>query len=367
MFQAETPFILLECLYLIAVLAYVFTQKRLLCYLAYGIAGIKYSLSSLGTMDIELYQSVYKLVDGVSIAPFMAQEGGFTSALYIAKLFSISLTAFHAIAIVLFLISITFLFRAFLPKSQSTMVGLLFGFFPVGGELCLYLLRQLISTTIVFVAMGFLFRKKTRKAFCVFLTGFLFHSSTAIYFPLFFSSFFKSKAIKLSILIGSYIGLFIIVSNVSVGTAVISLLTGGDSLFSSRYETYAAMAGQEGWRDGGSMGLLTIAMILYFIGINLVRFLYCFKSKYALFYQFTLIMVAFQFGLEILKIFWISSRFTVIADTLLLSSNILISTELMPKKQYQLITVGIIVAIFWVSLVVIMKGYENYGLYDLSV
>lgn len=366
MFLAETPFILLECLYLIATLAYVFTQKRLLCYVAYGIAGIKYSLSSLGTMDISNYRSVYELVDRISLAPFMAQEGGFTSALYIAKLLSISLTAFHAISIVLFLISITFLFQSFLPRSQSTYVSLLFGFFPVGGELCLYLLRQLISTTIVFAAMGFLFRKKTRKAFWIFLIGFLFHSSTAIYFPLFLSELFKNRSIKLAILLGSYLGLFLVVSNTTIGLFAIELLTGDSSLFYSRYTTYAAMAGQEGWRDTGSMGLLTIAMILYFISINLIRFMYCFKSKYALFYGFTLIVFTFQFGLEVLKVFWISSRFSFIADTLLLSSNILISTELMPKRQSQLIVVGIIVAIFWVSIVVIMKGYENFGLYDLS-
>jgi hypothetical protein len=367
MFQAETPFVLFECLYLIVVLCYVFTQSKLVCWLAYSLAGLKYSLSSLESIDITVYERVYKAVKGFGLEPVQQMEGGFTSLLFLAKITNLSLTVFHFIIIIVFLLSVTFLFRSFLPKSKATLISLLFGFFPVGGELCLYLLRQLLSTTVVFFGMGFLFRKQPFKALIISLGGFLFHSTTAIYIPLFISGFFRKKFIKVSIILGSYLLFFVIIYNFELGYNLISNFTGDSSIYYLKYIAYIKRSGEEGYRDAGSMGLLTISMLLYFISINLWYRIYFLRSQNFLFYFFTILLVVFQFSLESLRLFWISSRLNFISDMLLLASNILISIEALPKKYYKSIIIGIVVLMFWASVILITKDYETHGLFRLSL
>ncbi|OKH23787.1 hypothetical protein NIES593_09010 [Hydrococcus rivularis NIES-593] len=367
MFQAETPFVLFECLYLIVVLCYVFTQSKLVCWLAYSLAGLKYSLSSLESIDIITYEKIYKAVQQFGFEPFMGMEGAYTSLLYLAKIANLSLTLIHGITVIVFLVAVTFLFQVFLPKNKAIVISFFFGFVLVGGELNLYLLRQLLSTAIIFWGMSFLFKNKPFRALVIYLCGFLFHSSTAIYFPLFISGFFRKKITKILIVIGSYLLVFVLASNFELGYELISGLTGQESLYYTKYQAYTSFSGKAGWRDEGSMGLLTIGMILYFIAVNVWNRLYFFRSKIWLFYLFSFTMVIFQFALEAFRLFWISSRLNFISDSLLLISNILISLELIPKKYHQLMIVFSVVAIFWVSVYAIVIGYDRYGLYRFSL
>jgi hypothetical protein len=367
MLRAETPFILFECLYLFLVLGYIFSRSRIILGLAYGLAGLKYSLSALNTSDIKNYEIVHRIVDRISLEPVNQQEGSFASLLYIGKLLNISVAGVHFLSIIAFLASVAFLFHSFLPKSKAITISLLLGFVPVGGELCLYLLRQLLSTSFVFVGMGFLFRNRPLKALLIGFAGILFHSTAVIYLPLFISGFARGKILKMSIILGSYGFIFWLFSNLELGSDLVINAIGAESLYTAKYEFYTSFSGEKGWRDGGSIGLLTIIMVAYFIAINVWNRLYFLRSPIWLFYFFTFIIVAFQFSLEILKVFWISSRFTFIADLLLLTSNILISIEILPRKYYHILIFSIVVALFWISVYLITAGHVNDNLYDLHI
>lgn len=365
MIESDILFILLEFAYLIIFFTFEFTDFKLLIGIAYLFAGFKYSISAITSSDMIAYNEIYNTISSFGAESIYNQEVSFLNLLYIAKILHIPLTLFHALEVIIFLLSVNFLCRAFVSKNRAATITLLFGFFPVGGELCLYLLRQLLSTSLVFTSMGLLFRDKSIKSILVFSSSILFHSSAIIYTPLFITKLIKNNTLKILLISLAY-GVYIyLISNIELGGQIISSLTGEASLYQSKYEIYTSVFSQaEGWRES-NIGAITAVMLLYFVAlatwkINTIR-----KSKLWLYYNFTFIFTAFYLVLNVLKFFWISSRFNFISDILLFTSNIFLSIELFPRNNEKIIFATIAAALFWVSIIVIIRGYEVSGIFRI--
>ena len=368
MMDSYTIFILLEFAYLVLFFIYEFTNLKLVVVLAYVLAGFKYSISALQTGDMLAYKEVYNSIAKFNAESFYRQEGytmeeSFLNLLYIAKLLHIPLIIFHLLEIVVFLVSVNFLCRAFVPKYQATKITLLFGFFPVGGELCLYLLRQLLSTTLVFTSMGFLFRDKPIKALCIFSSSLLLHSSAIIYIPLFIAKLIKNNLLKILLLSFIY-GIYIyMISNIELGGQLITSLTGDTSIYYTKYqlntlEEYA----QVETRRGSDIGMLTAIMLFYFVLIGTWKINIIKKSKLWLYYSFTFIFTGFYVILNELNVSWIASRINFISDILLFTSNMFLTIELFLKYNDKLIFSALATALFWISVLVVIRGNEVNGI-----
>lgn len=360
MIESDTLFILLEFIYLLIFLGFIFTKLNFLVWIAYVLAGFKYSISSIYSIDIITYQKIYRDISTFGSEAIYNQEGIFLNLLYIAKLLHIPLTAFHAIEIVIYLLSVSFLYRAFVPKYQAIAISLVYGFFPVGGELCYYLLRQLLSTSFVFIGMGFLFRDKFVKGLLIFSFSILFHSSAIIYLPLFVIKIIKNNALKIILISLAYGVYIILIYNNELGSYVISSVAGKSSIYYSRYQTYTSAYSQprvEGWREA-KVGIITAFMFLYFVSLSIWKINFIKKTKLWLYYSFTFIFTLFYIILSELELFWAASRFNFISDILLLTSNIFLTMQLFPKSNYKIMFSTLSVAIFWLSVVIIIKGYE---------
>ncbi|KJH71841.1 EpsG family protein [Aliterella atlantica] len=365
--KPDILFILIEFAYLIIFLTFEFTNFSFLVGIAYVLAGFKFSIAATASSDMLAYNKVY---DGIASfgaeATFRRQgytmEGSFLNLLYIVKLLHIPLIVFHIIIVILFLLSVNFLCQALVSKNQATRIALLFGFFPVGGELCFYLLRQLLSTSLVFTSLGFLYRDKLTKAFVIFSSSVLFHSSAILYTPFFIAKLIKNNILKITLIMLIYGAYIFLISNTDVGGQLISSLTGESSIYSSKYRinTLADYTVAQGQRRA-DIGVITAVMLSYFalmvtFKINAIQ-----KSKLWLYHSFTFIFTVFYILLNWLEIFWISSRVNFISDMLLFTSNIFLSMEFSFKHKDKLIFSTLAVALFWISTYVIIKNYETNG------
>lgn len=373
MIESDILFILLEFLYLVVFLVFEFTNLKLLVGIGYFLAGFKYSISALSSSDMLAYNEVYNTITKFGAESAYRQqgntmEGSFLNLLYIAKLFHIPLIVFHLLEVVIFLLSVNFLCQAFVSKHKATRIALLFGFFPVGGELCFYLLRQLLSTSLVFTSIGFLFREKPIKSLFIFCFSILFHSSAIIYTPLFVAKLIKNNMLKILLIFFVYGICIYLISNIELGGQLITSLTGETSIYYSKYqsntsqintlEEYSQVEGQR----GADIGVITAIMLLYFalVGtwkINIIK-----KSKLWLFYSFTFMFTGFYVVLNGLNIFWIASRINFISDMLLFTSNILLGMEPFYKYNDRLIFSTLAIALFWLSSIVIIRSYEMNGI-----
>lgn len=367
MIESDTLFILLEFIYLIIFLIFEFTGFKFLIGAAYILAGFKYSISSLDSYDIFVYNEIYSTITAFGTESTYNQEGGFLNLLYIAKLTHIPLTIFHLIEVVVFLLSVNFLCQSFVPKYQATIITLFFGFFSVGGELCLYLLRQLLSTSLVFIGMGFLFRDKPVRALLIFSSSLLFHSSSIIYTPLFIIKLIKNNTLKFLLISFAYGVYIFLISNVELGGRVISSLTGATSVYYYKYQVYTEVFSQiEGWRDA-KIGLLTTIMFLYFVLMVIWRINVIKESKLWLYYSFTFIFTIFYIVLSELEISWIASRISFISDMLIFTSNVFLGLEQFSEKDRKLMFSALAIGAFWVSVILIIKGYEINGVFRFPV
>lgn len=367
--KPDILFILIEFAYLIIFLTFEFTNFQFLVGVAYVLAGFKFSIAATASSDMIAYNEVYAGIESFGAeATFRRQgytmEGSFLNLLYIVKLLHIPLIVFHIIIVVLFLLSVNFLCQALVSKNQATRIALLFGFFPVGGELCFYLLRQLLSTSLVFTSLGFLYRERLIKAFFIFSSSILFHSSAILYTPFFIAKLIKNNILKITLIMLIYGAYIFLISNTEVGSQLISSLTGESSIYASKYRTntlaedYTVAQGQR----QADIGVITAVMLSYFalmvtFKINAIK-----KSKLWLYHSFTFLFTLFYILLNRLEIFWISSRINFISDMLLFTSNIFLSMEFSFKHKDKLIFSTLAIALFWISTFVIIKSYENNGI-----
>lgn len=327
-------FILLEITYLLLFVFGILSDSKIGFYPCYCLAGIKFSISAINSVDIIQYDAVYNSIGKSDFSNDDQMEIGFLYLIYIASKLYIPLTLLHSLEIIFFLISINFLLSNFIAESKAVMVTtMLFGFFAVGGELCMYLLRQLLSTSIVFMSLGLFLRNKVRISLLVFISSFLFHSSSIFYVPFFIANFFKSRRTKTAILIILYT-ILIVVFAFPESTSLFSSFFQNNSLY-SKYEGYSARIGEEGWRDDNRIGIFAIGLFCYNIFINALnsKFKFKYNKKQLYFYKFCVIFFGFYFASEFLQIFWISSRVKFIAIFLLLISSFSLTTNYLSNKQ----------------------------------
>jgi hypothetical protein len=364
--QSDVIFIFLEFTYLLFCLFYIFNPLSIVRWIAYGLAGFKFSMSALDSFDMENYRKVYEVVEGIGFEPVMNQEGAFTSLLYIAKITHIPLPLFHIAEIILFLYSISFLFEYFVPKDTAIAMSLIFGLQSVPGELTTYLLRQILSTSLIFIGIGFLLRKNNFFAFFFAAIACTFHSSSFIYLPLFLANLFSKKIIKVLVMVLGYIFLFILASNLELSGQLINSLTGETSLYASKYqqtEYYSTIKNFRNFTIGG----FSLLLIGYFTAINIWKKAYFWKSPFWLYYSFTIVMTLFRIALERAEIFWLSSRFNFISSILLLSSSIILTFEVIPEKEDKIFLALTASLLFGVSIIIILAGYDNNTLYKIPI
>lgn len=364
MIDSYTLFILIEFTYLVVFFVFEFTNFKIIVGIAYVLAGFKYSISALKAGDMLAYSEVYNSIRNFNAESIYRQEGytmegSFLNLLYTAKLLHIPLIVFHLLEVVVFLLSINFLCRAFVSKHQATTITLLVGFFPVGGELCFYLLRQLLSTSLVFTSMGFLFRDKPIKASFIFSSSILFHSSAIVYIPLFIAKLIKNNLLKILLLLLIY-GMYIyMISNTQLGDQLITSLTGEASIYHTKYqlntlEEYAQIENQR----GSGIGAITAIMLLYFVVVGTWKINILRKSKLWLYYSFTFIFTGFYVILNVLDVSWIASRINFISDILLFTSNMFLSMKLFFKHNDRIIFSTVAIALFWISSLVLIRYHE---------
>lgn len=368
MIDSYTFFILLEFAYLVIFLSFQFTNLKLVLGIAYILAGFKYSISALKVGDILAYNEVYNTItkfgaESTYLQEGYTMEGSFLNLLYVVKLLHIPFIVFHLIEIVIFLLSVNFLCRAFVSRYQANIITLLFGFFPIGGELCFYLLRQLLSTSLVFTSVGFLFRDEIIKAILVFFPSILFHSSAILYTPLFITKLVKNNIVKFLLVSFMYAIPIYIISHIELGGYLISSLTGETSIYYSKYQiNMLADYSQSGSRRGSDIGAITAIMLLYFAvvatwKINIIK-----KSKLWLYYSFTIVFTGFYIVLNILDISWIASRINFISDVFLFTSNLFLTMEFFAKHNDKLIFSTLAIVIFWISVLVLIRYHELHGI-----
>lgn len=361
---SDVIFLSIEFFYLLLCLLYIFSSLSIVRWVAYFVTGFKFSMAAIYTQDIMAYQTIYDKVDRISLEPFMNQEGGFTSLLYIAKLLHIPLGLFHCLEIVLFLYSISYLFECFVPKDKAIAMSLIFGLQPVPGELAVYLLRQILSTSIMFFALGLFFRRKMVWSWGLAILSSVFHSSSFFYFPFFLSSLFKKKFTKIVVMFLGYGLVFLLAYNFNFGRELVSATLGENSLYAEKYTSYEGYTQLENWRNF-TAGFFSLLMIFYFIGINIWKKGLFWKSPLWFFYTFTIAITAFRLILERGGVFWLSSRFNFISSIFVLSSNILLTFEIIPEKEDQVFLTVVSMLLFWVSTIIIFAGFDRNTLFRI--
>ena len=362
--QSDVIFIFLEFTYLLFCLFYIFNPLPFIQWLAYALAGLKFSLSALDSFYMDNYRKVYEVVEGIGFEPVMNQEGAFTSLLYLAKITHIPLPLFHFAEIIFFLYSLSFLFEYFVPKNTAIAMSLIFGLQSVPGELTTYLLRQILSTSLIFIGIGFLLRKNNFLAFFFAAISCTFHSSSYIYLPLFIGNLFPKKIIKILVMVLGYVSLFILASNLELSGQVINSLTGEASLYASKHKETEYYSTVKNWRSF-TIGGFSLLLIGYFTVVNIWKKAYFWKSPFWLYYSFTIIMTLFRIALERAEIFWLSSRFNFISSILLLSSSIILTFEIITEKEDKIFLSLIASLLFGVSIIIILAGYDNNVLYKI--
>ncbi|MGL5033743.1 MAG: EpsG family protein [Microcystaceae cyanobacterium] len=355
---SEVIFFFLEFLYAVLSVIYIFSSVKILLAFIYPLAAFKFGLSSLEFFDTKNYQDTYDFANKLTLEPVMGQEGAFVSLLYIFKSLNLPLFFLHGIEIIAFLLAAKFLFEAFMPSEKAIAVSLILGLFAGMGEIGLYLLRQLLSTAIVFVALGFLFRGKNRWAWLFLAIACVFHSSSFLYIPLFATSFVGNKYGKAALVIALYGGFALFLVNSDLGLSLLESTSGKNSLYTEKYSVYSQFSGKTGWRDG-VIGVPSLVMLAYFTGINIWKKAWFWKSPNWMYYYFMAVFTAFYLILEKSKIFWISSRISVISDILILTSCILITIEIIPPKDHKLMFLVVFMLLVPVSMRNILLGYDG--------
>ena len=169
--SSDVIFIFIEFSFLIFAVLYVFSRSTIFAWVAYGIAAVKYSLSSYYTFDMINYRNAYKSIEQFTLESTNNMESGFVNLLFLMKNLGIPLMVLHGIEIVLYLFAAQYLFSAFLPKNRAIVFSLALAFFSTLGELGTYLMRQLLSMTLVYFSLGLLLRKKTLKGILVYIVS----------------------------------------------------------------------------------------------------------------------------------------------------------------------------------------------------
>jgi hypothetical protein len=377
MLDSYTFFILLETFHLILLILFVILQNRFIFWLAAFFSAFKFSVSSLESFDINNYQIIYDQVESLHgiLESYKGQEGMFVNLLYIIKRLGIPITFLHFSEIILLFVSVEFMLSALLSRQHAKILALLFGFISVGGELCLYLLRQLLATSIVFFGIGFIFREKPIKALPLFFISIIFHTTSIFYSPIFIGSCIPSqllpkhrRIIQLAVMAGLYTLLITPVYNAAFGLSVISSLFAQASLFYFKFDYYTNVTNTDLGRDT-SLGVISTALLGFFVFFFVLRFKAILRGniqKYY-FYVFTLFFSGFYIILERLSIYWISSRVNFIAKMLLYLASMLLIHDIFSKKKFKVLIIIVSILTFFVSTLLITQGNEQYGIFDFSI
>jgi hypothetical protein len=362
-------FIIFEFIYLCLILLFIFTNVKIFSYCAYFLAAVKFPISSLNSIDIFNYTSVYNDAESSSFFSHNSMEIGFLSLIYIAHNLNISLALVHGLLIIFFLFSINYLLSTFLNNEKIVnSIVLIFGFYSAGGELCSYLLRQLISTSLVFIGIGLLLRKRKYLSWFIYSFSFLFHSSSIFYIPIFIALLFSKAYIRILILILGY-SLMSLTLLIPQFTSAIILLGGDSSLYYSKFESYTSK--EEGFKEEG-FGILTLGLLVYFFSVLTLRLKSIINSDYILnrfnqyfCYCFTVLITLLYLILNLSRVFWLSSRIYFISNFFLLISSIFLTFEILGFNYRKYITSFIAIILFISSSIFIINNYIVNDIYKL--
>jgi hypothetical protein len=378
MLDSHSFFVLLETLHLTLVVLITLVRNNVIFWVAICLTALKFSVSSLQSPDILIYNKVYDQVDklyGIFEA-YEGQEGMFVNLLYLARQLNVSLIALHFFEIILLFMSANFMLNALLPKHQAKIFTLFFGFIAVGGELCLYLLRQLLATSIIFFGIGFVFREKPLKALPFFLGSVIIHTTSIFYFPMFISAFISNqlslerrRITQLIVMAGLYTLLILPVYDAAFGISMLSSFVAQASLFYLKFDYYANKIDNTDLGRDTSLGLISTMLLGFFISFFVIRFKAILQGniqKYY-FYVFTLFFSGFYIILERLSIYWISSRVNFIAKMLLYLASMLLIHDIFSKNKFRVLIIIVSILTFFVSTLLITQGNEQYGIFNFSI
>lgn len=253
-------FIFLESIQLILVLSSLFSKSNIIVWSGYILAGFKFSIASVLSIDMITYNIFYNQLGNIDADTSSGMEIGFVYLLYLAKSINLPMGVIHFSLVVFFLFTVNNFFTYLLPKREANTMTLVFGLFPVGGELCIYLLRQLASTSIVILGVTLSLRGKKIIGFIVYLMSLTFHISSIIYMPFVIIGFVKKKSLKVIVLVALYaliVSFFFLPPDIFIGAT--SGVDGGSD-YTSKYEKYTTSFDD---RSDTTIGLFTISTVAY--------------------------------------------------------------------------------------------------------
>ncbi len=359
---SDLIFIFAELSFLILCIFFVFSRLPVFAWMAYLVAAVKFSLSAYFSFDMKNYRRAYESISSFTWEATNNMESGFVNIVFLFKSLHIPLEVLHGIEIIIYIISAQFLLSSFVSKNQAIILSLSLGFFSSLGELGTYLMRQLLSISFVYFSLGLMFRQQKWKSLIVYLISFSFHFSAIIYLPLFLTFVVKRKTYKLLILLVSFSLFLIAISSTEIGQTLVTIMTGEDSIITSKYEYYT---GDYNRRTAFGIGPLTILLIIFFFGINIWYNGLLFRSKAFVFHAFTLVFTTFYVIVDQLEYSWLYSRINFIADTFLFISNLLLVAQVIPRREFPMLLSVAMTLLFLVSIRVILAGHDNNLLYRL--
>jgi EpsG family len=354
-------FMFLELVYLVIAICSTLFESKLIIWAGYILAGAKYSISALTSIDIITYNSFYEgLGSNVEADTSSGMEIGFIALLHLAKSLNLPIALVHSSLVVFFLFATNRFFCYFLPKNEANLLTLMFGFFPLGGELCIYLLRQLASTSLVILGLSFLLEKRKIFGLLVFTGSLFFHVSSVIYTPFFLVGFIEKKSLKIVGLVVFYL-LIILFFFIPPDLLMSTLSTSAsDSSYIEKYDKYTTNFDE---RTEGSVGAFNMIIIGYFIWCLRKAYKYA-ESNQILNYCYSSILITITYLVcELNHVIWMSSRIKFISTMLLVSSSIILTTKFVFKNQTKASFLWIMALMFLFSIYFVQLGHNQHNLY----
>jgi hypothetical protein len=363
-------FIFLEFVQLILILTSLFIRSKFNTFILWSgclLAGIKFSISAFLSIDIITYEAFYKqLGNSLEYDISTGMEIGFVSLLYLAKALHLPLIFVHVSLVIFFLVAVNNFFSYLLPKEEANTLTLIFCLIPMGGELCIYLLRQLASTSFVVLALSIALKSKNIAGriggLITFLLSLLFHVSSFIYFPFFLATFIKKRSLKVLLIVVCYvliIGFFFLPSEVFLSSTEDM---GGEN-YTDKYKNYSKGFDD---RNDATIGGFNIAIVAYLLWCMTTRFNQIKDSKIFSFACSSLLIFVTYLITELNGALWMSSRIKFLASAIVLSSDMILTTNFIIKSQVKLYFSLMICLLFGFSIFYITKAHAINSLFRIQ-
>ena len=363
-------FIFLEFVQLILILASLFIRTKFNTFILWSgclLAGIKFSSSAFLSIDIITYEAFYKQL-GVSLESDTStgMEIGFVSLLYLAKALHLPLIFVHVSLVIFFLVAVNNFFSYLLSKEEANTLTLVFCLIPMGGELCIYLLRQLASTSFVILAVSISLKSKNIAGriggSIAFLLSLLFHVSSFIYFPFVLATFIKKRSYKylfIGVCYALIIGFFFLPSEIFLSSTEDM---GGED-YTSKYKNYSK---GEGIREDATIGGFNIVIVAYLLWCITTRFNQMKDSKIFSFACASLLIFVTYLIAELSGTLWLSGRIKFLASAIVLASDIILTNNFIIKSHVKLYFSLMICLLFGFSIFYITKAHAINDLFKIQ-